>query len=134
MLTFSLEPLVVSPEEVLMSDISPVLADPRNDRDDVVDTEIVGNAPAADRAVLGAIVSDERSPSFEVVRFRLNPGAVVVPGEFVVVEAGSDEDPSLVVCRVLDAHEVNPHEDPLSSTVRSVLPFGSEYSPEGSRR
>jgi len=114
-----------------VAEMYPVPADAELD-DQVVEAEIVVGGPRRDpRPVLGTVVSDDQSPSFETVRFRLNPGADVVPGEFVVVEAGREDAPALVVSRVLDAHEVNPHEDPLSSTVRSVLPFGSEYSQEG---
>ena len=83
--------------------------------------------------VLGTIVSDDRSPTFEEIRFRLGPSAVVSPGEFVAAE-GRDRDGSLVswvLCRVLDVHEVNPHEDPQSATVRDVLPFPSTYAGEG---
>ena len=36
-----------------------------------------------------------------------------------------------MLCRVLDVHEVNPHEDPQSATVRDVLPFPSTYAGEG---
>src|SRR5260370_2547889 len=83
--------------------------------------------------VLGTIVSDDGSPTFEEVRFRLGAPMTVSPGEFVAAE-GRDRDGSLVswvLCRVLDVHEVNPHEDPQSATVRDVLPFPSTYAGEG---
>ena len=83
--------------------------------------------------VLGTIVSDDGSPTFEEIRFRLGPSMTVSPGEFVAAE-GRDRDGSLVswvLCRVLDVHEVNPHEDPQSATVRDVLPFPSTYAGEG---
>jgi DNA helicase HerA-like ATPase len=83
--------------------------------------------------VLGAVVSDDASPTFEEVRFRLDAAQAVVPGEFVAVE-GRERDGSLVswvMCRILDVHEVNPHEDPYSSTVRAVLSFPITYSGEG---
>lgn len=99
--------------------------------DEAVEAEIVAVARPAGGGVLGTVVSDDRSPSFEAVRFTLNAGVDVTPGQFVAVEAGRDDALALVLCRVLDVHEVNPHEDPLSSTTRKVLPFGSEYSPEG---
>lgn len=104
---------------------------------DAIDGEVVdggqagGWVDAEDLGVLGQVISDDHSPTFEEVRFRLAPHADVAPGQFVVAEAGTDHSAALVLCRVLDVHEVNPHEDPLSSTVRSVLPFGSQYSPEG---
>jgi hypothetical protein len=95
----------------------------------VVDGQIV-DAPGE---VLGTIVSDDGSPTFEEIRFRLTATKAVSPGEFVAAE-GRDRDGSLlswVLCRVLDVHEVNPHEDPQSATVRDVLPFPGTYAGEG---
>jgi hypothetical protein len=83
--------------------------------------------------VLGTVISDDGSPTFEEIRFRLGASVAVRPGEFVAVE-GRDRDGILiswVLCRVLDVHEVNPHEDPQSATVRDVLPFPSTYAVEG---
>ncbi len=97
--------------------------------EEVVDAEIVYEPGD----VLGAVVSDDASPTFEEVRFRLDAAQAVVPGEFVAVE-GRERDGSLVswvMCRILDVHEVNPHEDPYSSTVRAVLSFPITYSGEG---
>lgn len=95
----------------------------------VVDGEIVYE-PGEE---LGGVVSDDASPTFEEVRFRLDAAQAVVPGEFVAVE-GRERDGALVswvMCRVLDVHEVNPHEDPYSSTVRAVLSFPITYAGEG---
>jgi DNA helicase HerA-like ATPase len=83
--------------------------------------------------ILGTVISDGSSPTFEEVRFRLAPDVAVSPGEFVAVE-GRDRSANLVshlLCRVLDVHEINPHEDPQSATIREVLPFPSTYAPEG---
>lgn len=96
---------------------------------EVVDGEIVDEPTE----VLGTVVSDDGSPTFEEIRFRLGPARAVSPGEFVAAE-GRERDGSLVsyvLCRVLDVHEVNPHEDPQSATVRDVLPFPSTYASEG---
>ena len=81
--------------------------------------------------MLGTIVSDDGSPTFEEIRFRLGATKAVSPGEFVAAE-GRDRDGTLVswvLCRVLDVHEVNPHEDPQSATVRDVLPFPMAPTP-----
>lgn len=83
--------------------------------------------------MLGTVISDDGSPTFEEIRFRLSAPATVRPGEFVAVE-GRDRIGGLVswlLCRVLDVHEVNPHEDPQSATVRDVLPFPGTYATEG---
>src|SRR5947208_2466089 len=98
-------------------------------RDEVVDGVFVPD----EGGFLGTVVSDSSSPTFEEVRFRLAAPATVSPGEFVAVE-GRDRDGQLlswVLCRVLDVHEVNPHEDPESATVRDVLPFDTDYAREG---
>lgn len=91
--------------------------------------------PAGDSApdVLGTVVSDQTSPTFEEIRFRLVPDAAVSPGDFVSIEACDHESRlvSWILARVLDVHEVNPHEDPQSATVRQVLPFDSDYAHEG---
>lgn len=95
----------------------------------VVDAEVVYE-PGEE---LGGVVSDDASPTFEEIRLRLDVAQAVVPGEFVAVE-GRERDGALVswvMCRVLDVHEVNPHEDPYSSTVRAVLSFPITYAGEG---
>ena len=92
-----------------------------------------GHIVPGDGDLLGTVVSDGSSPTFEEVRFRLAVHATVSPGEFVAVE-GRDRGgflQSWVLSRVLDVHEINPHEDPQSATVRDVLPFDSTYAREG---
>ena len=54
---------------------------------DVVDGQIV-DEPGE---VLGTIVSDDGSPTFEEIRFRLDAAQAVSPGEFVAVE-GRERD------------------------------------------
>jgi uncharacterized protein len=82
--------------------------------------------------LLGTVVSSTVSPSFFEVDIRLNVGAVASPGRFVAIGAErADGRPSFVLARIDDVHEVNPHEDAESSTIRNVLPFGTEYAPEG---
>lgn len=100
-------------------------------QDDVIHGEIVAGSDMDE--LLGTVISDDSSPTFEEIRFRLGPRAGVKPGEFVAVE-GRDRDGCLfswVLSRVLDVHEINPHEDPQSATVRDVLPFDTEYAREG---
>src|SRR5262249_10842912 len=83
--------------------------------------------------LLGTVISDGEAPTFSEIRFRLGAGQAVRPGEFVAVE-GRDRVGDLlswILCRVLEVHEINPHEDPQSATVRDVLPFPSTYAREG---
>ena len=94
----------------------------------VIDGEIV-----PDNGILGTVISDDGSPTFEEVRFRLAPHIAVSPGSSSPSRAGTAARilVSWVLCRVLDVHEINPHEDPQSATVRDVLPFDSAYAREG---
>ena len=78
------------------------------------------------RRLLGQVISDEASPSFFKVRFRVEANRVTAPGRFVGIDAESESGAKLLIlARVDDVHEVNPHEDPLSSTLRQALPFGT---------
>ncbi|HEX7245095.1 MAG TPA: ATP-binding protein [Solirubrobacterales bacterium] len=84
------------------------------------------------RQPIGKVISDDASPSFFDVRFRLNPGRRSAPGRFVAIEAEAEDGRDvLLLARVEDLHEINPHEDAASSTLREVLPFGTSYAPEG---
>jgi DNA double-strand break repair helicase HerA and related ATPase len=88
---------------------------------------------AATRRPLGQVVSDEASPSFFELRFRLDADRSTGPGRFVAIDGESEQgERVLILARVEDVHEVNPHEDPLSATLREVLPFGTTYAAEGS--
>src|SRR5262245_29304110 len=87
---------------------------------------------AGGRAPLGRVISDDASPSFFSVRFRMDPGRFSAPGRFVAIEARSDDGREvLLLARVEDVHEFNPHEDAASSTLREALPFGTSYATEG---
>lgn len=92
----------------------------------------VAGAPVDAVEQVGVIISDDSSPTFKEIRFRILPGAQVHPGRFVVAHT-STEDAGLArtLLRVLDVHEVNPHEDAQSSTIRSVLSFETTYAGEG---
>lgn len=92
-----------------------------------------GPAPSADANLLGNVISSDASPTFFRADFRVEPGQTVSPGTYVAIEATSAAGAAaVIIARVEDMHEVNPHEDALSSTLRDVLPFEPRYSPEGS--
>jgi hypothetical protein len=93
----------------------------------------VAKTLAGSRRPLGQVISDDASPSFYKLRFRLDSSRSTGPGRFVAIDGESETgEPVLILARVEDVHEVNPHEDPLSSTLREVLPFGTTYAAEGS--
>ena len=112
-----------------MSDLAAITSDDSQ----FVEAELLPPDDQTANHILGSVISDQSSPTFEEVRFRLSPGAAVSPGDFVSIEARSPGSPerSWVLARVLDVHEINPHEDPQSATVRDVLPFDSDYAHEG---
>lgn len=97
-----------------------------------------GVAPAvtegsADGAFLGRVISTGSSPSFFALDFRLAAERHTSPGRLIAIEAEtSGGGNSLILARIDDVHEVNPHEDALSSTLRGVLPFETRYAAEGS--
>lgn len=87
----------------------------------------------ADRPRLGQVISTGSSPSFAGVDVRLDPGQFTNPGRYLAAVArATDGTDVLILCRVNDVHEVNPHEDASSSNLRTVLPFGTNYAEEGS--
>lgn len=91
----------------------------------VVDTRI-------DSEVIGSVVSTDSSPTFFAIDFRLNAEKATRPGKFVAIGARTTSgQSSLILARVNDVHEVNPHEDPHSSNLRNVLPFETKYAKEG---
>lgn len=112
-----------------MSELAAITADDSQ----FVEAELLPPDDQTAHRILGTVVSDQSSPTFEEVRFRLHPSAAVSPGDFVSIEAVRPDaaDRSWVLARVLDVHETNPHEDPQSATVRDVLPFDSDYAHEG---
>jgi uncharacterized protein len=84
------------------------------------------------RRLLGRVISTASSPSFFALEFRVEPDRVTAPGRFVAIEAGAENERDiLVIARVEDVHEVNPHEDALSSTLHNVLEFDTTYAREG---
>jgi hypothetical protein len=97
-----------------------------------IETAEAPSAQRSDATRLGNVISSDASPTFFRADFRVEPGETVSPGTYVAIEATSAGGaPALIIARVEDMHEVNPHEDALSSTLRDVLPFEPRYSPEG---
>lgn len=109
-----------------------------NESERVDDGDATGG-PTFERDVsaeLGVVIASEkdRSPNFQLIHVRLkSEAASPSPGSIVAVEATTVErEDCLVIARVSNVWEVNPHEDALSSNLRDVLPIRTEYAPEGS--
>lgn len=83
-------------------------------------------------SVLGQLISDQETPNLNLLRFRLKAGRHTHAGKLVAVQAtDADERDVLILARINNVREQNPHEDAQSSTVRDVLPFQTEYPMEG---
>ena len=84
---------------------------------------------------IGKVISipTQQSPNFLGVHVRLHHSAPSLrPGSWVSVHSmNTDGQPCLILGRVLNTWEHNPHEDAQGSTVAEVLPFITTYAPEG---
>lgn len=84
------------------------------------------------RNVIGRVVCIGETPNLRNVIFRLRPGAKTTSGRMVAIEAEDSVGRNvLVLARVSDVYDHNPHEDPLGSTVQEVIPFPTKYASEG---
>lgn len=90
---------------------------------------------STDLVRLGRVVSipNEQSPNFLKMHVRLHHTAESPkPGSWLGIEAtAADGSSRRILARVTNTWEHNPHEDPQGSTVDEVLPFDTEYAPEG---
>jgi len=81
---------------------------------------------------IGQVVFEGETPNLREVHFRIRPQAVTTSGRMVAISAVDKvEHPVLLLARVDNVFDHNPHEDPLSSTVSEVIPFETKYAPEG---
>jgi uncharacterized protein len=87
-------------------------------------------------AYVGTLIALEsaHSPNYLKQHFRIAPHIPSPkPGSMVAVEAITDDGRhSRILERVINAWEVNPHEDAFSSNLREVIPIRTEYAEEGS--
>lgn len=85
---------------------------------------------------IGTLIALEsaHSPNYLKQHFRVAPHIPSPkPGSMVAVEAITDDGRhSRILERVINAWEVNPHEDAFSSNLREVIPIRTEYAGEGS--
>jgi hypothetical protein len=79
------------------------------------------------RDIIGSVISDEESPSFEIFRFKAKHDKHVAPGTLVAVAVSGN---SFLVARVSASHEYNPHESSSKVTVRDALDISPDYPTE----
>ena len=84
---------------------------------------------------IGKVISlpTQQSPNFLGIHVRFHHSTPSLPpGSWVSVSSlNTAKQPCLVLGRVLNTWEHNPHEDAQGSTVAEVLPFITTYAPEG---
>jgi len=77
--------------------------------------------------IIGTVISDEISPSFEVFRFKAKHDKYVTPGTLIAVPVS---DNTFVVGRITSSHEYNPHESSDRVTVRDTMGITPDYPGE----
>ncbi|MBN3950477.1 MAG: hypothetical protein HWQ38_30030 [Nostoc sp. NMS7] len=91
--------------------------------------------PKQEPKLVGKLISLSKkgSPSFSKMHIRLNTSAESPqPGSWLAVEAVDANDQQLrILAKVVNSWEHNPHEDAHGSAVNEVIPFPTNYAPEG---
>lgn len=77
--------------------------------------------------LIGTVISDEASPSFEIFRFKAKHDKYVTPGSLIATQVSED---IFLVGRVTSSHEFNPHETPSKVTVRDTMELSPDYPRE----
>lgn len=81
---------------------------------------------------IGQVVFEDSTPNLTEAHFRIRPHASTTAGRMVAISAEDRRGkPVLLLARVDNVFDHNPHEDPLSSTVSEVIPFETKYALEG---
>lgn len=79
---------------------------------------------------IGTVISDQETPTFEVVKIKLRFGQDVKPGTLVRIPVSRNGTSSILIARVRSAYENNPNERPEDISVRDTLGIGSNYPGE----
>jgi hypothetical protein len=82
-----------------------------------------------DELPIGTVVSDESTPTFEVVRIKLKAGKDIRPNTLVRIPV-SRSDKATLIGRVRSAYEHNPNEGPQDIHVRDSLKIKHTYPAE----
>jgi len=77
--------------------------------------------------VVGTVISDEASPSFEIFRFKAKHDKYVTPGSLLATPVSKD---IFLIGRVTLSHEHNPHESSGRVTVRDTMELSPGYPGE----
>jgi DNA helicase HerA-like ATPase len=76
--------------------------------------------------IIGTVISDDETPTFETVRIKLKAGCDVKPGTLVRIPTQRAGGGTLIG-RIRSAHECNPNERPEAINVRDTLQIPKNY-------
>jgi len=79
--------------------------------------------------LIGTVVSDQDTPTYEVLRIKLKAGQQVKPGTLVKIPVTREEE-STLIGRIRSAYEHNPNENPEDINVRDTLRIEPNYPAE----
>lgn len=82
-----------------------------------------------DTLPIGTVISDQDSPTFEIVRIKLKVGQDVKPGMLIRIPVSRTEA-STLIGRIRSAYEHNPNERPEDINVRDTLGIKPNYPDE----
>jgi hypothetical protein len=81
-------------------------------------------------SLIGTVVSDQETPTFETVRIKLKADHDVMSGTLVRIPVSRNSSNSTLIGRIRSAHEHNPNEQPGSINVRDTLGISRNYPAE----
>jgi DNA helicase HerA-like ATPase len=85
---------------------------------------------SVDSTQVGTVISDEETPTFEIVRIKLKLGCDLKPGTLVQIPVKRNGETVVLVARTRSAHEHNPNERPEDINVRETLGLSANYPTE----
>ncbi|MBS1791325.1 MAG: ATP-binding protein [Acidobacteria bacterium] len=80
--------------------------------------------------VIGTVISDQDTPTFELVRIKLKAGQDVRPGTLVRIPATRNNESTTLIARIRNAYENNPNENPQAINIRDTLGLAANYPEE----
>lgn len=81
----------------------------------------------ARKQVVGSVIADDASPTFDVFRFKANANEYVYPGTLIGTDVGEGR---FLIGRVSASIEVNPHESASRAKVREAMGIEADYPEE----
>src|SRR3990172_7635158 len=77
--------------------------------------------------LIGTVLSDQETPTFETIRIKLKSGQDVKPGTLVKIPVTLNGSTVSLIGRIKSAYEHNPNESPEDINVRDTLGLNRNY-------